>query len=75
MVGAGVIYPHNDRIGLVAEIDFEGERFDGGDSDARILGGVNWQATSRGVVRGAISFGLTDGAPDTEVIAGWAWRF
>jgi hypothetical protein len=75
MAGVGVIYPHTDRFSIVGEIDIEAERFEGGDTNAQVLGGINWSPTARGVVRAAIAFGLDDGAPDTTVTGGWAWRF
>lgn len=74
-VGGGVIYPTSNELSLVGEFSWRGERFDGADDDARIFGGVNWRVSQRGIVRGGIGFGLTDGAPDTQVIAGYAADF
>lgn len=75
IVGFGLIYPRSDRITLVGEARFEGERFEGGDSDLRVLGGINWRPFNRGSVRGALSLGLTDGAPDAQLIVGYAFSF
>lgn len=74
-VGGGVIYATSNELSLVGEFVWRGERFDGADDDARIFGGVNWRVSRRGIVRGGIGFGLTDGAPDTQVIAGYAADF
>jgi hypothetical protein len=75
MVGLGIIVPAGDRIEIVGEADYEGERFDGGEDDLRLLGGVNWSVFERGIVRGALAFGLTDGAPDFQAIVGYAAQF
>jgi hypothetical protein len=75
MIGVGVIVPAAERIEIVGEADFEGERFDGADDDLRLLGGVNWSVTERGIVRGGLVFGLTDGAPDFQAIVGYAAQF
>lgn len=75
VVGLGAIYPVSDQVSLVAEARFEGERFDGGDSDVRALGGVNWRGFNRGMIRGAVSVGLADGAPDVQLLAGYAVSF
>jgi hypothetical protein len=73
--GVGLIYPRSDQVSFVGEAQFEGERFEGGDSDLRILGGVNWRVRNRGAVRGALAIGLTDGAPDAQFIAGYVFSF
>lgn len=75
IVGVGMIFPQSDRITFVAEANFEGSRFDGADSDVRVLGGLNWRVHNRGMFRGAIALGLTDGAPDAQLIAAYAWTF
>lgn len=75
LVGVGMIFPRSDRVTLVAEATFEGERFDGADSDMRALGGVNWRLFNRGMFRGAIAVGLTDGAPDAQLLGAYAWTF
>ncbi len=74
-VSAGVIFPMNDGLSIVGEAVARGERFQGLDSDARIFGGINWSPGGRGIVRAGLSFGLTDGAPDYELLGGWAVNF
>ena len=74
-VGVGVIAPISDQLAFVGEIDLESKRFDGGDTDSRILGGLNWRVGNQGELRGAIALGLDDGAPDTQVLGGYAYRF
>lgn len=74
-VGAGVIIPVNERLSFVGEARIETERFSGFDEDARLLGGINLGAGKRGTFRAAISLGLADGAPDAQLIAGYASSF
>jgi hypothetical protein len=73
-VGGGVIVPLSDVFSLVGELRLETARIDGGDDDARLLGGMHWRLGG-GVVRAAAGFGLTDGAPDYQIIGGYAWVF
>jgi len=74
-LGAGVIVPANDRLSFIGEVRFETERFDGFESDLRALGGINLQAGKTGGFRAALAIGLTDGAPDLQIIAGYASTF
>ena len=74
-LGGAVILPLSEQLSLIGELRYEGERIDDGDSDFRVLGGVNWRAFQRGVVRGAVAFGLSDGAPDAQFVAGYAYTF
>lgn len=74
LAGAAIV-PLSDTLSLIGEARIEGERFDGLDEDARLLGGVNWTVGDRGLVRAAVSLGLTDGAPDSQLIAGYAYTF
>lgn len=74
-VAGGVLFPIAPKFSLLAEGLFETARFDQTDTDARLLGGINWRPAPNGVVRGAIGFGLTDFAPDFQVLAGYAFTF
>jgi len=75
ILGGGMIHPLSDRVTVVGEFKFESKRFDGGDSDTRILGGINWRPSNRGMIRGALSIGLTDGSPDFQLFGGYAFFF
>lgn len=81
MVGFALLAPVSDELTFVAELDFEGKRFEFQnpaleyEPDARVLGGVNFHVTPRGMFRGAVAFGLSDGAPDAQLIAGYAVSF
>jgi hypothetical protein len=74
-LGFGMLYPVNDSLMVVGEATYEGERFDGWEEDARILAGVNWKLLPHGVLRLAVSGGLTDGAPDSQLLAGYSFDF
>lgn len=74
-LGFGLLYPVNDSLMVVGEATYEGERFDGWEEDARVLAGVNWQLLPHGVLRLAVSGGLTDGAPDSQFLAGYSFDF
>lgn len=74
-LGGAVIYPMADTVTLVGELDYRTERIDGADDDFRILGGVNWRLFNRGMIRGAVAAGLADGAPDWQLLAGYAATF
>ena len=75
LLGFGLIFPASDKLAFVAELDYEGKRFSGGDSDIRILGGANWRPFNTGQLRAALAFGLSDGAPDVQLLAGYAANF
>ncbi len=72
----GILIPTNSRLTFVGEARYESERFDGSDSDTRLLGGINLGVgKGGGVFRAALALGLTDGAPDGQLIAGYAATF
>ena len=73
--GGGVLFPLSDEFTFVAEAELETKRFDGGDTDARVLGGVSWRLTNRGMLRAGLALGLTDGAPDGQLLVGYAAHF
>ncbi len=75
IVGMGLIFPVSDQVGLVGEANMESERWEGADSDFRLLVGVNWRPLNKGMIRGAVSVGLTDGAPDGRLQIGYAYTF
>ena len=73
--GLGYLVAVTPRLVLVAEAKYEGKRFESGEDDARLLFGVNWQPISAGVIRLALAGGLTDGAPDVQLLAGYSYDF
>jgi hypothetical protein len=74
-LSVGVIFPFRERLVIIGEASFEGERFSGAGDDARLLGGVNWKPLPWGSFRLALSGGLTDGAPDLQFLGAWAIDF
>lgn len=70
-----VLYPLSNKVTLVGETRFENRRFRQGDKDTRVLAGVNWRILNQGMVRGAVAAGLSDGQPDVQVIAAYAYQF
>jgi hypothetical protein len=72
LIGGAALFPTSDRVGFVVETRYQSERFTGADDDWRVLGGANWRVSNRGIVRGAASIGLTDGAPDWQIFIGYA---
>ena len=73
-LSVGIIVPWTFRATFVGEAFYEGERFDGFDDQAALLGGVNVMLKD-GSIRGAVGLGLADGSPDLEVTVGYAIPF
>ena len=71
----GLICPLAERLTLIVEVAFEGERFEGGESDSRLLAGVNWKPLDYGAFRLALSAGLADGAPDSQLLMGYSFDY
>lgn len=74
-VGGGVIVPLSDEVTFVGELRYAGKRFNGMDSEGTLLGGVNLRVFNRGMLRGAVGVGVSDGSPDLLVTAGYAANF
>lgn len=74
-LGVGLLWPLGTNFTLVGEAGIETERFENTESDVRVLGGIDWRPSNRGVVRGALAVGLDNGAPDFQFLAGYAWIF
>lgn len=73
--GFGVIFPRSDKLSWVLETKWESNTYDDGSNIWSVLGGVDWRAGSRGLIRAAVDVGLEDGAPDLRVTAGYAQTF
>jgi hypothetical protein len=74
-VSGGVLFPISDVITFIGEVDYKTKRFDGAENDARILGGFSWRIASRGSLRTSLAFGVTDGAPDAQLLVSYAYQF
>lgn len=72
---AGVVVPFSPVASFVVEANYETERFEDLRDDSRVLFGVNWRPHDHGTFRGAIAAGLTDSAPDLQLVLGFALDF
>jgi hypothetical protein len=64
-IGAGVIYPLNDKMSIVGEFNTMSEV-----EYTALSCGINYKM-GKGCLRGAIALGLSDGAPDFAIIGGY----
>lgn len=81
-LGGGVMFPLNDRFSLSGELRVETERYEdsvefieGGESLIDLTAGGYWYLSRKATVRAAIAVGLDDGAPDWQLIGGFAWHY
>jgi len=71
----GVLFPISDVLTFIGELDYKSKRFEGAENDARLLGGFAWRIASRGSLRASLAFGVTDGAPDAQLLVSYAYQF
>jgi hypothetical protein len=71
LAGGGLV-PISETVTLTGELDIETARFDGGESDVRLTPGIDVIAGETLHLRGGVGIGLSDGAPDLELILGAA---
>jgi hypothetical protein len=69
------LFPLANSVTITAEAQIETSRFEGVDSTANLVGGVDWKAFKRGVFRAALAAGLTDSTPNYRILAGYAYTF
>lgn len=74
-LGVGLIVALAERLNLIGEWAYSGERFDGTGNDSRLAASVNWRLGKNGVLRGSLVGGTSDGAPDTQFLVAYAWQF
>ena len=74
-LAAAALMPFGERLVGVAEAGYESKRYEDGQDEGAVLVGVNWRVLREGILRLALSFGLSDGSPDAELIAGYAFEF
>lgn len=74
-LGGGYLWEPVEDLAVSGELTVESERFDGASSDFRITAGAQWLGIPHSSLRGALSVGLTDAAPDFEIILGYAYSF
>ncbi|MBN1465617.1 transporter [candidate division KSB1 bacterium] len=70
VLAGGLIYPQSDQLAIIGEILFKT------DVDYGMLSaGVDYRLQANGHVRGAVGFGLDDGAPDLLLMLGYLMSF
>jgi len=74
-IGGGYVWEPVQDLAVSGEVTVESERFDETDSDIRVTAGAQWLGIAHSVLRGAVAVGLSDGAPDFELILGYAYTF
>ncbi|MCP3980878.1 MAG: hypothetical protein GY716_16370 [bacterium] len=74
-VGIGMTLPVWRNVALLFEGTYEGERFESFDPDARVLVGMNWKPFDAGTFRLGFAAGVDDGAPDGQILVGYAFDF
>jgi hypothetical protein len=73
--GVGILWPLFSNLTLVGELDYEGRRFALGEADTRLLIGANWRILRQGFFRFALAGGLSDGAPDVQLLGAYVFVF
>jgi len=73
-LGAGFIFLLTERWDFSAEFAYESARYEGLDSDLRLTVGGAYRL-GKAIFRGALTAGLSDGAPDIAFIGAAAFRF
>lgn len=68
-LGAGVIYPINNQLNFIGELNFHSE------GDYMMLSGGADYSLSSGRLRGALGLGLDDGAPDFMLMGSYSISF
>jgi len=74
-LGAGVLVPLSRIWTFIAEASYESERFKGESADGRGLVGLDWRPTKNLVMRGGVSGGVTERAPDIAGTLSVAFHF
>ena len=74
-LGAGFIAVLSNEFNWTGELTVETKRFREGDSDIRLTAGAQWTFSPHNTLRGGASVGLSDAAPDFELIGGYVYSF
>jgi len=75
LAGGGVIFELGTRSFGSLEVSYESRRYEGLSSDIRLTPGLWFRLGERGFFRAGLGLGLSDGAPDSELIAGFGWAY
>lgn len=74
-LGGGYVWEPVEDLAVSGEVTVESERFKDASSDFRATAGAQWLGVAHSVFRGAVAIGLSNGAPDFELILGYAYTF
>lgn len=74
-LGVGIIVALSQRLNLIGEWAYAGERFEGMGTDSRLAAAVNWRLGKTGMLRGSVVGGTSSGAPDIQLLVGYVWQF
>ncbi len=74
-LAAGYMWQPYKDWAFSGELTADSERYAGASSDFRVTAGAQFLGLKHSRLRGAASLGLTDGAPNFEVILGYAFAF
>jgi len=72
-LGVAALWAWRANLTVIGELTYESKQFEHTDADARLLGGVNWKLIHLGSLRLAVDFGLSDGAPDAQLLVGYSF--
>jgi hypothetical protein len=75
LAGGGVLFELGKRCFGSVELSYESRRYEGLSSDFRLTPGFLLRLGERGFFRAGFGIGLSDGAPDTEALAGLGWAY
>lgn len=73
--GVGALVPITRLWVLIAEVDYDGARFDQEDASARALVGLDWRPAESMAVRGGVAAGLTDAGPRVSGVASFVFHY
>jgi hypothetical protein len=72
LFGGAVLFAVSPQATLMGELDFETARIEEGETDGRLTFGGDFGLGETMHLRGGLGIGLTDGAPDFEILVGVA---
>lgn len=75
LLGGGILFPFTDNLAFSGELSIESERYEEIDSDIRITPGIHFKAFKHSLFRAGLGLGLSDGAPDFELIFSYVYTF
>ncbi|MGH9870841.1 MAG: hypothetical protein ACREAA_22110 [Candidatus Polarisedimenticolia bacterium] len=73
--GVAMLITATSNLTLVLEYAIESERYEGLSNDARLFGGFDWSLSEHFMLRGGVGGGLSEGAPDFQMIGSIVWLF